>query len=161
MKITNARFVNMDAKRSVESWANGEPEVRVTVMYTQKNHSTNTYDPKYSSYLYPNSWIKVKGFSSVLKWVDVPVTFPYWYYNEQSFDRRIIWTEEDGATKKTTITGGNNYADSTGIITSNSSYSIEIPASDNDITFADNTIDYLYPGPGEQNWGIIKFILQF
>lgn len=157
MTITNACFTSLNAKRTIEPWVSGEPEVRVNVMYAIKDHLSNTMEAKNCTFYYPKNWIKTDGFNNYIKYVNTPVQCPYWYRYEHSYERRIRWTEEDGTTKETEI--NQEFTDPTTKIKTSST--IKIPASTDETIFADSYIDYMNPEAGEQNWGVIKFILEF
>lgn len=157
MRITNASFTSMDAKRQVESWILGEPEVRVNIIYAVRNQTTNSMEPRATSFLYPQNWTYVSWFSTYSQWVGVSVDCPHWYFYEQSFDRRIQWIEEDGSTIETELT--NELKDpTTGLTTT---LKVKIPASTDQRIIADSYIDYYNPSAGEVNWGLIKFQLAF
>lgn len=157
MKITNASFVSMDAKRQVEPWVSGEPEVRMNVLYAVVNRITNTMEPRATSTMYLKNWTYVSWFSTYSQWVGMSVDCPHWYLNEQSFDRKIQWIEEDGKDAP--------YEYSFSVTDPNTKLAIStklsVPASDDQIIFAEGYIDFKNPVAGEVNWGLIKFKLAF
>jgi hypothetical protein len=157
MKITNATFISMNALRQVESWIRGQPEVRINVFYSVKDHLNDKWDLKFKSFLYPENWYYTKWFTSYVKWVGKSMDFPDWSFNEQSFDRKIQWVEEDGQPTETTYTW-----ESTVTVTHDKkTISTKIPASTTQVIIAESYIDYYTSTSGEINWGLIKFTLAF
>lgn len=157
MKITDASFVSMDAKRQVESWILGEPEVRMNILYAVVNRITNTMEARATSTMYLKNWTYVSWFSTYSKWVGMSVDCPHWYLNEQSFDRKIQWIEEDGkdvaSEQSFSVTDPNTH------IAIGTKYTV--PASDDQVIIAEGYIDFKNPLAGEVNWGLIKFKLAF
>jgi len=157
--INAASFTSMDAKRSVEPWAYGEPEVRLTMIYGEKDHITHTFVPRTSNFMYPEQWTKrINSFSQVIKWNNNPITLPYWYFYETSFNRRLRWTEEDGSKAESEVT--QEITDpKTGI---KSTVKVKIEASTSEVIMADSYIDYYNPSTNcELIWGVIKFGVRF
>jgi len=104
MEITKATFTSIAAKRTVEDWIHGEPEVRLNVLYALINPSNGEItEARNSSFLYPNNWLKLGLFKNDVKWNNSVVQCPFWNENEKYYGRRLIWTEEDGTSKQITI----------------------------------------------------------
>lgn len=155
MKIIKAKFTSISAKRTVESWINGEPEVRLNVIYALINPLTNAVtESRNSSFMYAKDWIKNGLFVNGVKWNTTLVDCPFWFSNERNYGRRLIWTEEDGTSSAKTIE--TNFTDkTTGITTKTSSTT---PATNKDKIIADSWIDYDQVGSGATyTWGIIMF----
>ncbi len=155
MSIVQATFTSMDAKRTVEDWFGGEPEVRLNVLYPLINPTTNLIvEARNSSFLYPGQWLKLGLFENTVKWNTTLVQCPFWLSNEKNYGRRLIWTEEDGTSAATTI--NNIWTEKTiGLTTS---INTTIPATNNDKVIADSWIDYDQVGTGTTyTWAIIKF----
>jgi len=154
MKIVQAIFTSIDGKRTVESWWGGEPEVRLNVIYGLINPVTNAVtEVRNSSFMYPGQWL-VWGWKNSVKWNTTPIDCPFFNSNEKNYGRRLMWTEEDGSTRASTISTGLTDKN-TGLTTS---FSTTIPATDNDVIFADSWIDYDDVGTGKTyTWGVMKF----
>jgi hypothetical protein len=155
MTIIKAKFTSIASKRTVESWWSGEPEVRLNILYPVMNSVTNKADEvRNSTFLYPEQWIKHGLFKNTVKWNNAKIQCPFWYSNETNYGRRLIWTEEDGKSEAKTITS--NWTDKlTGITTS---INTSVPATNNDVVFADSWIDYEEVGTGKTyTWSIIEF----
>jgi hypothetical protein len=155
MTIVQAKFTSIAAKRTVESWWGGEPEVRVNVLYALVNPVTSKIDEvRNSSFLYPGQWIKNGFWSNDVKWNVAQIQCPFWNSNEKNYGRHLIWTEEDGTSSAKTVSS--NWTDKTTGITT--SVSTTVPATNNDIVFADSWIDYDEVGTGKTfTWAIIQF----
>jgi hypothetical protein len=158
MKISNATFTSLKAKRTVESWFAGEPEVRLTILYSNFDHSNNVEFPKCFTYVYPRNWLKTTGSGTKVKWVDVSVECPFWTFDDQSFDRQMIWTEDDGAEEEKNVSS----VEITNHVTGKKTIeAIKRTGTTGEKIIASSFVDYFHPGDGEQNWGLIKFKLEF
>lgn len=155
MKIIKAKFTSISAKRTVEGWIDGEPEVRLNVIYALINPLTNAVtESRNSSFMYAKDWIKHGLFVNDVKWNTTLIECPYWLSNERNYGRRLIWTEEDGTSSAKTIE--TNFTDKTTGITTKTSTTT--PATNKDKVFADSWIDYDQVGSGATyTWGIIMF----
>lgn len=155
MKITRAKFTSISAKRTVEAWIDGEPEVRLNIGHVFLNPITyEIIEARNSSYLYVKDWIKNGVFKNDVKWNNMVVECPYWSINEKVYGRRLRWTEEDGTA--TAINWENHFPNKdTGITTT---LTVQIPATNKDVVFADGWIDYDDLGSSKTyTWGIITF----
>jgi len=155
MKITRAKFTSISAKRTVEAWIDGEPEVRLNVGHAFLNPTTYAIiEARNSSYIYVKDWIKNGVFSNDVKWNNMVVECPYWSTNEKVYGRRLRWTEEDGTTIATNLESSFTNKD-TGMTTK---LTTQIPATNKDIVFADSWIDYDDLGSSKTyTWAIITF----
>lgn len=160
MRITRAKFTSIEAKRTVESWWAGEPEVRLNMVYAERDPSTNQLTIlRNTTFMYPKKWLKVKTFgTNKVVWNNAAIDFPHWYLATQSHDRRLIWTEEDGSTKEQEIS--QVVTDPiTGIKTT---IKTMVPASTDDTLIADSYIYFSSPNSSTTlEWGIIKFDISF
>lgn len=158
ISITRAKFISMDAKRTVEDWWGGEPEVRVNMIYALIDPVTNKpIEARNTSFIYPGSWLNLGVFTNTVKWNNTVMNFPFWNLNEQNYGRRIMWIEEDGTSAETTTSTG--FTDkNTGLTTTLSS---KRPATNNDINFSDSWIDYNNTAAGLITWGIIQFEIAY
>lgn len=155
MSIVRAKFTSIAAKRTVESWWRGDPDVRLNVLYALINPVTNAIaESRNSSFLYPRQWIKNGLLKNDVKWNTTLVQCPFWSSNEKNYGRRLIWTEEDGTSSASSVSL--SWTDkTTGIVTV---MDTNIPATNDDVVFADNWIDYDQVGSGTTyTWGIIQF----
>lgn len=155
--IKRAKFISIKAKRAVESWAAGDPEVRLNVIYALKNTLTNTWETKPSTFMYPKNWVKTSWLlDGYTTWNNTVMNLPYWNYDTQGLERRIIFTEEDGdsAEKETTFV----YTDP--LTKTKTTSTVKVPASDGDQVIADSYINKNTPA-GIKYWGLIKFELVY
>lgn len=155
MKIVKAKFISLSAKRSVEGWIDGEPEVRLNIHYAVINPTTLVATEIRNSHFYfDESWIKNGLFSNDVKWNYTLIDCPFWFQNERNYDRKLIFTEEDGTTKATTFEAA--LTDKTTGITTKSTTSS--PATNLDKVFAESWINYDLVGEGAiYTWGLIQF----
>lgn len=157
MKITRAKFTSISAKRSVEDWASGEPEVRLNVQYPLTNPATfKVEEIRNSTFLYPEKWIKHGLFKNDVKWNETLIDCPYWSETEMKsgWGRRLIWNEEDGASSSKDIT--NTFIEKTTNITT--TLKTTIPASNGDKLCADSFIYYDEVGTGRSyTWSLLQF----
>lgn len=156
MTIVRAKFVSLSAKRTVESWARGEPEVRMSVIYAEKNES-NAWIGRTSTFYWSKDWIKNDFWTNWVVWNNNSINCPYWNKNTQGTLRELRWVEEDESTKETTSTIV--YKDPVTGITSTTT--VKIPAASGDDFIASSYIDYDNTPAGEQNWGLIKFDIAY
>jgi len=155
MKIVKAKFISLSAKRSVEGWIDGEPEVRLNIHYAVINPTTLVATEVRNSHFYfDESWIKNGLFKNEVKWNYTTIDCPFWLRNESNYNRRLIFTEEDGvASAKSNEIGLVDKA--TGITIKNTTSS---PATNLDKEIANSWIDYDLVGDGViYSWGLIQF----
>lgn len=155
MTIVQATFTSIEAKRTVESWALGEPEVRVNVIYPYINQLTNSIEElRNSTFLYPEQWLKTGFWKNTVKWNTARAECSYWFSNEKYYGRRVKWTEEDGTSAP--YDHKQSYTDPITKITTE--YTIKVPAKNGDVLFADNWLYYDIVGTGGRyTWSIIQF----
>jgi len=156
MRITRATFTSLDAVRTVEDWTRGQPEVRLNVLYLYVNQSSGRIDElRNCSYLYPENWIQTKFLKkTITKWNEASVDCPFWYSNEKTYGRRLVWIEEDGTSKPFEY----NRKETDPITHVESTFKVSAPATNNDVTIVDSWIDYDVVGTGHTyTWGVIQF----
>jgi PBP1b-binding outer membrane lipoprotein LpoB len=155
MKIVKAKFTSISAKRLVEDWIDGEPEVRLNIHYAVINPTTLVATEVRNSHFYfDKSWLKTGLFSNDVKWNYTLIDCPFWLKNERNYERKLIFTEEDGTTKATTFEA--SLTDKTTGTTTKSTTSS--PATNLDKVFAQSWIDYDLVGEGATyTWGLIQF----
>lgn len=153
MKINKAAFISISAKRQVEPWIAGEPEVRLTLLSTSKGLN-NVIEPMSVSYYYPKYWLDLGVFKNNVKWNYNSINMPVWYYEKEAYQRKLIFTEED-YDPEVTMSGKTVINPFT-----NTEISIQFQCLTNkfDDIIAESYIDYdfIYD---EYNWGLIKFTL--
>lgn len=106
MNIIAARFTSIEAKRMAESWAKGEPEMRVDILMPYYLSSTNTYETRLASYKYVNEgWTSYNAgtASYYVTWNETVIPSPVWDPETEPSGRCIVYTEEDGKTTTTTL----------------------------------------------------------
>lgn len=157
ISIVRAKFKDITAKRAVEDWWGGEPEVRVNMVYALMDPITNKpIEARTSSFLYPGNWLKLGVFKNDVKWNNAPINFPFWHANEQNYGRRIIWVEEDGVSTEQTFS--TVFKDENTNMTT--TLSSKRPATNNDVTFSDSWIDFTSEA-GILYWSLIEFEIAY
>jgi hypothetical protein len=140
--ITKAKFISMDALKTVESWANGAPEVELVVTYTFKQN--NAYTTQTIRKIFSDSgWTKGGlfgiGRSTDTKTLNVPIL--YWDKDDFGILMKYTFIENDGGSSiEYTISYTNTYKEGNNTLTTQSS--IKIPIQKYDDIIGDAVINY-------------------
>jgi hypothetical protein len=154
IQFTNARFSSMEAKRSVESWAAGEPEVRLDFVYVSFNSLNNTVSPNSGTFRYPENWVETKWWGeSFSKWVDCSIELPMWYKDTQTDERKIIFTEED---QNRVGEAESNYNWTHKDSGTSGSLKVKLPNGDKDKLIASTYIYFNSIESREYHWGLLQ-----
>ncbi len=101
--ITQAKFTSYNAKLLSESWTQGEPEVRLYVIYPDVARNGTFITMNYSDIPFSQSWLKYGVFKNDVKWNVERKDLPHWSAEQKPFGRFFKWVEIDSPTKETTI----------------------------------------------------------
>jgi hypothetical protein len=96
--ITKARFSSYNAKLLCESWYEGEPEVRLYVIYPDVVRNGSLISVQLSDIPWSQGWLKLGAFKNDVKDNWQRKDLPYWTAEQKPWGRYFKWVEEDSPT---------------------------------------------------------------
>ncbi|MDR0558912.1 MAG: DUF3103 domain-containing protein [Prevotellaceae bacterium] len=164
--ILKAKFVDADALHEVESWAKGQPEVALTILFTYKEGGSiksNTILKRFSD----NGWYKGCGFLNLGKCVTVKelnVPIMYWDLTNNGNFMKYVFIEEDGGSNTSYKISYNNVYEETTVngqkTTTTTNASIDIPKENNDDIIGEAIVNFADPvlnGGTRYSTGLLEF----